>query len=125
MSYGICLKAKIDGTDKYVTVAEPECCSPTYNLRKIFVKSMGWDYEHGLYPCSDVLEYIHRGLSELTINGSEYRKLEPPNGWETVETAIETLTCVQKCILETSKKIPIEHIFFSWKGDNIMIQKMM
>ena len=114
MSYGICLKAKIEGTDKYVTVAEPECCSPTYNLRKIFVKSMGWDYEHGLYPCSDVLEYIHRGLSELIINGSEYRKLEPPNGWETVETAIETLTNVQKCILETSKKIPIEHLYFSW-----------
>ena len=44
MSYGICLKAKIDVTNKYVTVAEPECCSPTYNLRKIFVKSMGWDY---------------------------------------------------------------------------------
>lgn len=114
MSYDICLKAKAKGTNKYVTVAEPEHCSPTYNLKKIFVKSMGWDYEHGLYPCSDVLEYIHRGLSELTMNGSEYRKLEHLNGWGTVETAIETLTGVQKCILETSKKIPIEHIFFSW-----------
>ena len=107
MSYGICLKEKIEGTNKYVTVAEPECCSPTYNLRKIFVKSMGWDYEHGLYPCSDVLEYIHRGLSELTINGSEYRKLEPPNGWGPVETAIETLTSVQTCTLEHSKQIPM------------------
>ena len=105
MSYDICLKAKIDGTDKYVTVAEPECCSPTYNLRKIFVKSMGWDYEYGLYPCADVLEYIHRGLSELTMNGSE---------WGTVETAIKVLTSVQKCILETSKKIPIEHLYMSW-----------
>ena len=114
MSYDICLKAKIDGTGKYITVAYPECCSPTYNLRKIFVKSMGWDYEHGLYPCSDVLEYIHRGLSELTMNGSKYRKLEHLNGWGTVETAIETLTRVQKCILETSKKIPIEHLYMSW-----------
>ena len=27
MSYDICLKAKVKGTNKYVTVAEPECCS--------------------------------------------------------------------------------------------------
>ena len=111
MSYDICLKAKIEGTDKYVTVAEPECCSSAYNLRKIFVKSMGWDYEHGLYPCSDVLEYIHRGLSELTINGSEYRKLEPPNGWETVETAIETLTSVQRSMLCSTKKTSTTILF--------------
>ena len=113
MSYGICLKEKIEGTNKYVTVAEPECCSPTYNLRKIFVKSMGWDYEHGYNPCSDVLEYIHRGLSELIINGSEYRKLEPSNGWGAVETAIKVLTSIQKCILKTSKKIPVDHLYFS------------
>ena len=115
MSYDIRLKSKIEGTNKYVTVAEPEHCSPTYNLRKIFVKSMGWDYEHGLYPCSDVLEYIHRGLSELTMNASEYRKLEHLiTDGGTVKTAIETLTRVQKCILETSKKIPIEHLYMSW-----------
>ena len=63
MSYDICLKAKLEGTNKYVTVSEPECCSPTYNLRKIFVKSMGWDYEHGLsvyIPLLGSKEYLER-----------------------------------------------------------------
>lgn len=48
MSYDIRFGVKVEGMDGYIAVIdEPDYSSPTYNLRDMFVASMGWDYELG------------------------------------------------------------------------------
>lgn len=120
MSYDIRLKVKVaDMKDKYITVAWPEHDSPTYNLRPIFEKSMGWDYSIGeLYKCDKVIEYVEAGLRELRnpSKEAEYKKLEPGNGWGSVRTAIECLESLRTRIYELAEDegLPLENIYMSW-----------
>ena len=49
MSYDIRLAVKVDGTDIFADIAEPELASPTFNLREMFETCMDWDYSQGVY----------------------------------------------------------------------------
>ena len=81
--------------EKFVWIAEPEYCNPTYNLRDIFVHSMDWDYKQGeWYRLEEVLPKIERGIDELTNNPAAYEKYLPSNGWGTIESAIKTLRSI-------------------------------
>lgn len=115
MSYDIRLAVKVDGTDIFAEIAEPEYSSPTYNLRDMFVACMDWDYSQGeYYKCEEVLQKVERGIRELSTKPNEYKKYNPPNGWGSRKTAIEALESLRKCIYEEAKYIPIEHLYMCW-----------
>lgn len=115
MSYDIRLAVKVDRTDIFADVAEPELSSPTFNLREMFETCMDWDYSQGVYyPCKEVAEKVKRGIEELYKFPEKYDKLNPPNGWGDRRGAIKTLESLETCIEETAKRIPIEHLYMSW-----------
>lgn len=115
MSYDIRLAVKVDGTDIYADIAEPEYSSPTYNLRDMFVTCMDWNFKQGnYYKCEDVLNKVERGIRELTSKPHIYNQHNPPNGCGSREGAIETLESLKACILEQAKYIPIEHLYMCW-----------
>lgn len=97
MSYDIRFGVKVAGApdDCYAVIGEPEYDNPTYNLRPIFETSMNWDYKQGeWYPITEVLPKVQRGVTELIMHADKYRKLEPSNGWGTVESAIKALKSI-------------------------------
>lgn len=115
MSYDIRLAVKVDGTDIYADIAEPEYSSPTYNLRDMFVACMDWDYSQGeYYKCDDVLYKVESGIRELTFRPNIYDAYNPSNGWGSRQSAIEVLKSLRECILEQARYIPIEHLYMRW-----------
>ena len=97
MSYDIRFGVKVAGApdDCFAVIGQPEYDSPTYNLRDVFVKSMGWNYHQGeWYSITDVLPKIQRGIDELTQHPEKYKPLEPDNGWGTVGSANQCLRSV-------------------------------
>ena len=115
MSYDIRIAVKVDGTDIFAQIAEPEYASPTYNLRDMFVACMAWDYKQGeYYPCSEAITKVERGIRELRTNKSAYIKYNPSNGWGSISSALKALECLRVCIYEQSEEIPIEHLWMAW-----------
>lgn len=123
MSYDLRIGVKVEGAkDLYVVVDEPELSSPTYNLRDMFVACMGWDYEQGeWYNVADVLPKIRRGIHELKARPFMYEKYNAPNGWGTVQDALNALKSLYQCILdnsadasETWNEIPLELMYMRW-----------
>ena len=115
MSYDIRLAVKVDGTNLYADIAEPERSSPTYNLRDMFVACMDWDYSQGeYYKCEEVLQKVERGIRELSTRPSVYNKYNPSNGWGSRTGAIEALESLRECIYEEAEYIPIEHLYMHW-----------
>lgn len=122
MSYDIRFGVKVEGMDGYIaTIDEPEYSTPTYNLRKMFVACMEWDYEQGKwYNCADVFQKIRRGQEELTLHPQKYKKYDAPNGWGTVSSAKECLDSLVGKIGEivsgdwSWNKIPLEHLWIRW-----------
>ena len=122
MSYDVRFGVKVEGMNDYIaTIDEPEYSSPTYNLRDMFVACMDWDYEQGeWYNCSDVLPKFQRGINELRFNRKKYTKLNPVNGWGSIETALKFMDSVVRKIGEivsgdwTWNKIPLENLWFRW-----------
>ena len=123
MSYDIRLGVKVDGAkDLYAVVDEPELASPTYNLGQMFRKCTGWNYEQGKwYKVSDVLPMIQHGIQELSYHPSAYKKYNAPNGWGTVESALESLKSMEKCIRDNSEdasitwnEIPLDLMYIRW-----------
>lgn len=116
MSYDIRFCVKVAGApeDCYAVIGEPEYDSPTYNLREMFVKSMDWDYTQGeLYPITEVLPKIQRGITELTRHQSRYLQYEPKNGWGTIGSAI---ACLQS-IIDYFKPDSWTGFYGSWNAD--------
>lgn len=122
MSYDIRFGVKVDGMDGYIaTIDEPEYSSPTYNLRKMFVACMNWDYTQGeWYNCAEVIPKFERGVHELRFNSGKYKKYNAPNGWGTVSSALQALESVLKRAQEiasgdwTWNEIPLEHLWIRW-----------
>ena len=123
MSYDIRIGVKVAGVaNLYAVIDKPELSSPTYNLRDMFVACMGWDYEQGeWYNVADVLPKIKRGISELSEHPSKYRKYNAPNGWGTVQDALNALKSLYECILdnsadasETWNEIPYDMMYMRW-----------
>ena len=123
MSYDLRIGVKVEGMDGYIaTIDEPDCSSPTYNLRNMFVACMGWDYEQGQwYKVTEVLPMIQHGIDELKFYPSKYKKYNAPNGWGTVESALETLKSLEECIRDNSaeasntwNEIPLELMYMRW-----------
>lgn len=122
MSYDVRFGVKVEGMNGYIAVTdEPKYSSPTYNLRKMFVACMDWDYSQGeWYNCIDVLPKFKRGLHELRFNGDQYKQYNPPNGWGSIDSAIEFMESVVQKIGEivsgdwTWNKIPLEHLWMRW-----------
>jgi hypothetical protein len=115
VSYDIRLAVKVDGTDIFADIAEPELASPTYNLREMFETCMDWDYSQGVYyPCKEVAEKVQRGIVELYRFPVKYDMLNSSNGWGDRYGAIRALKSLRDCIEETTKKVPIEHLYMSW-----------
>lgn len=111
MSYDIKLCAKIEGTDIYARVAEPEISKPSHNMRSLFVTSMEWNYKQGdIYKCKDVVKYAENGIFNM-LNNSNIRFTF---GTDNIVYAITVLSSLLDCIKETSKEIPIEHLYMRW-----------
>ena len=122
MSYDIRFGVKVDGMDGYIAVIDrPECDSPTYNLRDMFVACMDWNYSQGKwYNCAEVLPNFERGVYELTFHPKKYRKYNAPNGWGTVESALRTLKSFMEKTGQivsgdwSENEIPLEHLWMRW-----------
>ena len=115
MSYDLRIMVKVEGCDVYKQIATPKYDSPTYNLRKMFVECMNWDYSQGeRYKCSDIIENINKGIKELRTNRNKYKVYNASNGWGTVNNAIEDLESLRDCIYEQAEEIPINCLYMSW-----------
>ena len=125
MSYDIRFGVKVAGAKEgcYAVIGCPEYDSPTYNLRDIFVKSMGWDYHQGeWYKVSDILPKVQNGITELTLHPEKYKPLEPSNGWGTISSAIECLKSIVDYFGDNwdglggswNADIPIDCIYMCW-----------
>lgn len=123
MSYDIRIGVKVDGTENlYAVIDEPEYDSPTCNLGKMFRECTGWNYKQGeWYKVADVLPLIQHGIQELSYHPSAYKKYNAPNGWGTVESALEALKSMEKCIRDNSKdasttwnEIPLDAMYIRW-----------
>lgn len=86
MSYDIAFKVKAEGTNTWVTVGE-QTANVTYNVREIIRKSTGLEWKNGDNNglVKDVIPFILHGMNEMWINKKEYKRLESPNGYGTVE----------------------------------------
>lgn len=116
MSYDLRIAVKVDGTDIMAEIATPEYYShPTYNLGQMFRACTGWDYKQGeYYRCSDVIDLINHGITELSVHRDEYKQYEPENGYGTVSSALTALRSLRDCIYDTSDRIPIDHLWVAW-----------
>ena len=124
MSYDIMFGVKYaDGDDDYAVIGHPEYDSPTWNLHKMFVQCMDWDFEcEKWYPVTEIMPYIQRGISELTNCPSKYTKYEPENGWGNINTALSALESIFRWLTDEysglhggwNQNIPMEYIYMRW-----------
>ena len=120
MSYDLRIAVKVQDTDIYAVIAEPEYSSPTYNIGEMFRKATGWDFEQGKwYKVSDVLPLIEHGIHELRYKEDKYRQYDSPNGWGTTQSARKALESLATCIENQTngwgwQQIPLEHLYVAW-----------
>lgn len=123
MSYDIKIAVKVEDTDIFAVIAEPEYSSPTYNLREMFVACTGWDYTQGeFYKVEDVYDFIVHGIDELTNNEIDYIQYNPSNGWGSTTSAREALISMKECIdniVDANSwtgwnTIPKKYLYISW-----------
>lgn len=90
--FGVQTVCENNDGERFVKVHRPELDSPTYNLRKMFVACMDWDYEQGKwYPMTEVLPKIERGIRELVEHPEKYERYNPSNGWGNLNDALNCL----------------------------------
>lgn len=115
MSYNLQIKVKVEGCNVYKTIDVPEYDEPTYNLGRMFRACMNWDYSQGeLYKCSEIIEKINNGISELSTNKKKYEVYNPANGWGDLDNAILVLKSLRDCIYKQTNEIPIECLYMCW-----------
>lgn len=115
MSYDLRVAVKVEGCDKYANIAEPEYASPTYNLGAMFRACMDWDYKQGeYYRCDFVMPKVGHGIEELKHNREKYEQYNPSNGWGSIDSAIQDLESLRKCIFELAEEIPLECLYMCW-----------
>ena len=124
MSYDLRIGVKVEGTDIIAVIAQPEHCSPTYNVGEMLRVAMGWDFEQGQwYNVAEVMPKIMHGLQELTARPKAYKKYNAPNGWGDTSTACDALESLVDCIQQQSdpnhpwgtwQVIPQEHLWLRW-----------
>lgn len=90
--FGVQTVCENNDGERFVKVHRPELDNPTYNLRKMFVACMDWDYEQcKWYPMTEVLPKIERGIRELVEHPEKYEQYNPPNGWGNLAGALDCL----------------------------------
>ncbi len=119
MSHDIRFAVKVADVahDIYAVIGVPEHDSPTYNVRRIFVQAMDWDYRQGeWYRMDEILPKIERGVHELRFNASAYTHLEPENGWGSTSTALNTLQSILNWFQDDDqgRSIPLKCIYMCW-----------
>lgn len=121
MSYDIRFGVKVENMSGYIaTIDQPEYSSPTYNLRELFVQSMGWHYKQGVwYNCLEVMPKITKGIDELFTHPRFYKQYEASNGWGTVESAYKSLKSIVEKIGEITggdgwNEIPLDCLWIIW-----------
>lgn len=116
MSYDLRFSVKVADTDDlFVTFETPEYDTPTYNLGQMFRACTGWDYNQGeRYLVSDVIDKIEHGIKELHTKRKEYEKYNSPNGWGTIDGAIESLESLRDKAYEIAEDIPMDKFYVSW-----------
>lgn len=90
MSYDIDFRGRLYGTDKYVSVGD--CTANiTWNVGEMIRKATGLEWKNGENNglVKDIIPYIEKGLEELRLHPSKYKKYESPNGWGTIDGCIE------------------------------------
>jgi hypothetical protein len=125
MSYDLRIRVKAEGCDKYPVIAIPDYSNPTYNLRKMLVACMGWEYQQCeqddtngkwntvYYRCDEVIPKIEHGIDELK-NRKDFYEQYNPCSWGNVDNAIEALESLRKCIYEQAEEIPLNCLYMSW-----------
>ena len=62
----------------------------TYNVKAILEKSTGMVWQDGdMGILKDIIPRLKAGVSEIKTHLSEYKALEPSNGWGTAESVID------------------------------------
>jgi hypothetical protein len=88
-----------------------ECCNNydeafsgnmTYNVSPMYYEALGEEGLRGLdeKKCSEVVEYLRKGIKEMKSNPEKYKKMNPSNGWGSYEGALELL---EKIFIECIK----------------------
>ena len=81
----------------------------TYNVYPMYLRAMGnglTDLLNGK-KCKDVIPILQKGIASMEDDPDTYKKMNPPNGWGTYETALEFLKEILNAC-ETHKDYKIE-----------------
>ena len=86
MSYDISFKVKVEGTDQYIIVYDPDA-NITWNLGDMIRASTGleWKNEESNGLCSEVMKKIEYGYTQLSYAPNKFKRYESDNGWGTIE----------------------------------------
>lgn len=115
MSYDLRIMVKAEGCDAYPIIATPEYDNPTYNLGEMFRACMDWSFRQSeKYKCDFAIDKITQGLSELRSHRKSYEKYNPCNGWGDIDSAIDCLESLQKCIYEQAEEVPLNCLYMAW-----------
>lgn len=100
MSYDISLEIQ-SGSNKFVDI---ETWNPTYNIGPMFRSALGHNGIHVFNGMrgSDAVQLLEKAIEDIEQNYIEYEKLNPPNGWWSVETLEETLRSMKRSAEENN-----------------------
>ena len=108
MSYDIDLRAKVEGVDEYVDIADA-WVNITWNVRELIEHSSGWiiknEDNNGL--AGDLNKLLIHGIHELENHPDQYRQYEAKNGWGTIESTLR----FYKELRRLCRKYPFAYVF--------------
>lgn len=97
MSYDVCLTIDTGGENP-ANVSEYRC--PTYNLDPMFRKALGFglrDLQDRL--ADDIIPDLRRAIAAMQDRPTEFKQLNPENGWGTYEGALSFFQAfLQDCL---------------------------
>lgn len=97
MSYDVSLAVKVEGLDnEWVGVTDSQ--NITSNVKNLIRESSGWKIDsREVIECTaeEWVSFLTTGIQALISHPEDYKHLESPNGWGTIEG---TLAFFQRCL---------------------------
>ena len=109
MSYDVKLKAKLEGIDKYIVVADVG--GTTWNVKELIKQASGWNIQNEANngTAAFIGKEALKGIIELENNPEKYIEYEAPNGWGTVEGTLRFFRKLHEACMEH----PYAYVFVS------------